>query len=42
MAEYEKIKRFTFYLNDSDILLVTTKVNAEHNEIIKQIQNIIL
>ena len=41
MAEYEKIKRMTFYLNDDDILLVTTEVIADHNEIIKQIQNII-
>ena len=42
LAEYEKIKRLTFYLNDNDILLVSTEVNADHNEIIKQIQNIIL
>ena len=42
MAEYEKIKRLTFYLNDSDILLVSTEVNADHNQIINHIQKIIL
>ena len=41
MAEYEKIKRLTFYLNDNDILLVSTEVNVDHDEIIKQIQKII-
>ena len=38
MAEYEKTKRLTFYLNEKDILLVSTETAADHNFIIKQIQ----
>ena len=38
MAEYEKTKRLTFYLNENDILLVSTETAADHNFIINQIQ----
>jgi hypothetical protein len=37
MAEYEKIKRITFPLEQSHLLLVTTEVDAEHNKIIRNI-----
>jgi hypothetical protein len=37
MAEYEKIKRITFPLENSHLLLITTDVKADHEEIIKHI-----
>jgi hypothetical protein len=37
MAEYEKIKRITFPLEQSHLLLVTTEVDADHNKIIRNI-----
>lgn len=36
MAEYEKIKRITFPLDEHHLLLVTTEVDADHN-IIKEV-----
>ncbi|MPZ06502.1 MAG: hypothetical protein GEU26_08805 [Nitrososphaeraceae archaeon] len=37
MAEYEKIKRITFPLEQSHLLLAITEVDAEHNKIIRNI-----
>jgi hypothetical protein len=37
MAEYEKIKRITFPLEESHLLLVTTEVDADHSKIIRDI-----
>jgi len=37
MSEYEKIKRITFPLEQSHLLLVTTEVDADHNKIIRNI-----
>jgi hypothetical protein len=34
MAEYEKLKRITFPLEESNLLLVTTGVDADHTKII--------
>jgi hypothetical protein len=34
MAEYEKLKRITFPLEESNLLLVTTEVDADHTKII--------
>jgi hypothetical protein len=34
MAEYEKIKRITFPLENQHLLLITTEVNADHSKII--------
>jgi len=34
MAEYEKIKRITFPLENHHLLLITTEVNADHSKII--------
>ena len=41
MAEYEKIKRFTFYFNENELLLVSTEPDADHEIIIKKINKII-
>jgi hypothetical protein len=37
MAEYEKIKRITFPLENHHLLLITTEVNADHNKIIDSV-----
>ncbi|MFZ0510525.1 MAG: DUF6659 family protein [Candidatus Nitrosopolaris sp.] len=37
MAEYEKIKRITFPLDDDHLILVTTEVTSDHMEIINRI-----
>lgn len=37
IAEYEKIKRITFPIEESHLLLVTTEVDADHNKIIGDI-----
>ncbi len=37
MAEYEKIKRITFPLDQNHLLLVTTEVDADHMKIIDNI-----
>lgn len=36
MAEYEKIKRITIPLNQTELLLISTEVNANHNLIISK------
>jgi hypothetical protein len=36
-AEYEKIKRMTFPLEENYLLLVTAEVDADHNKIIRDI-----
>jgi hypothetical protein len=41
MAEYEKIKRMTFPLNQTELLLVSTEIDVNHNLIISKILNII-
>ncbi|MFQ5941015.1 MAG: DUF6659 family protein [Nitrososphaerales archaeon] len=37
MAEYEKIKRITFPLDERHLLLVTTEVDADHTKLIENI-----
>ena len=37
MAEYEKIKRITFPLENDHLLLVTTEVDGDHNNIIDKV-----
>jgi hypothetical protein len=37
MAEYQKIKRITFPVEESHLLLVTTEVDADHNKIIQDV-----
>jgi len=41
MAEYEKLKRITFPLEESDLLLVTTEVDADHKMIINNILDLL-
>ena len=41
MAEYEKIKRITFRLDQNHLLLVTTEVDADHNKIINKVLTMI-
>ena len=37
ITEYQKIKRITFPLEESKLLLVTTEVDADHNKIIRDV-----
>ena len=41
MAEYEKIKRFTFYFNENEMLLVSTEPNVDNEFIIKSIKKLV-
>jgi hypothetical protein len=41
MAEYEKIKRITAPLDNDHLLLVTTEVDADHQNIIGKVLNLI-
>jgi len=40
MSEYEKIKRFTFYLNEDELLLVSTETDADTELIIQNIKKL--
>ncbi len=42
MAEYEKVKRFTFYFNENELLLVSTEPNVDNEFIIKNRPYVIL
>ncbi len=41
MAEYEKVKRITFYFNENELLLLSTEADADHELIIKNIKKLI-
>ena len=41
MAEYEKIKRITFPLENFHLLLITTEVKADHGKIIDKVLDMI-
>ena len=41
MAEYERIKRITFPLENYHLLLITTEVNADHGKIINKVLDMI-
>ncbi len=41
MAEYEKVKRFTFYFNENELLLVSTEPSVDNEFIIKSIKELI-
>ena len=41
MAEYENIKRLTFYFNENELLLVSTEPDADHEVIIKNIKKLL-
>jgi len=37
MAEYDKIKRLTFRLDENHLLMMTAEINSEHSKIITKI-----
>jgi hypothetical protein len=39
MAEYEKIKRITFPLENYHLLLITTEIEADHGKMIDTVLN---
>ena len=41
MAEYVKVKRFTFYFNENELLLISTEPNVDNEFIIKNIIKLI-
>ena len=41
MAEYEQVKRLTFYCNENELLLVSTEPDADHEIIIKNIKKLL-
>jgi len=41
MAEYEKVKRLTFYFNENELLLVSSEPDADHEIIIKNIKKLL-
>ena len=41
MSEYEKINRYTFYLNENELLLVTTEPDIDHKIITEKIFQIL-
>ena len=41
MAEYEKIKRMTFPIDEKHLLMVTTEVDTDHQKIITQVLDLI-
>jgi len=41
MAEYEKVKRLTFYFNENELLLVSTEPDADHELITKNIKKLL-
>src|SRR3970282_2920929 len=41
LAEYEKIKRFTFYLEKNTILIISTELTVDSNLIINKVNQLI-
>jgi hypothetical protein len=41
LAEYEKIKRFTFYLDDNHLLLVSTELGLDSNSFVTKVSKLI-
>ena len=37
LGEYEKVKRFSFYLGEDNLLLVSTQKDADTNEVVDQV-----
>ena len=37
LAEYDKIKRFSFYLGDDHLLLVSTEKDADTNQVVEKV-----
>jgi len=41
MAEYEKLKRITFPINEKYLLMLTTEVNTDHTKVINKVLELI-
>ena len=41
MAEYDKLKRMTFPINDKYLLMVSSEINTNHQEIINKVLDLI-
>ena len=41
MAEYEKVKRLTFYINKNELLLISIEPDTDHGLIIKNIKKLL-
>ena len=41
LAEYDKIKRITFPVDEKHLLMITTEIDADHTSIIKKILKLI-
>ena len=37
LGEYEKVKRFSFYLGDDNLLLVSTEKDADTNQVVDEV-----
>lgn len=41
MAEYEKLKRITFPINEKYLLMLTTEINTDHTRVINKVLKLI-
>ena len=41
MAEYEKLKRITFPINEKYLLMLTTEINTDHTKVINKVLELI-
>ena len=41
LAEYDKVKRFTFHVNDEKLLLVSTELGVSNDFLVEQIRKLI-
>jgi len=41
MAEYEKLKRITFPVNEEYLLLIATEINTDHTRVINKVLELI-
>jgi len=41
MAEYDKLKRMTFPINEKYMLMLTTEINADHTRVINKVLELI-
>jgi hypothetical protein len=42
LAEYEKIKRITMPLKDDHIVYITTEIEADHSNVIRRIEEVVI
>jgi len=41
MAEYDKLKRITFPINEKYLLMLTTEINTDHTKVINKVLELI-